>query len=198
MKTTILFLTLLISVSASAKTVITLNKTSSICSVAFESKASGKRIHGQKYLSFKIQDIKLSDLYMAKGSLESSVDSQWLNTGEKYYISAFINSSIGPKHIPILIPKKDEDWNRYVDINIDEYLPCSCFIGADKPSRCVEVNRHNITFKDRVGNWWQQTGKNTAKRIGNKIGEGSHKVWDATKGGVRNIKDGWDDYKNNQ
>ena len=198
MKTTILFLTLLISVSASAKTVITLNKTSSICSVAFESKASSKRIQGQKYLSFKIQDIKLSDLYMAKGSLESSVDSQWLNTGERYYISAFINSSIGPRHIPVLIPEKDKDWNRYVDIDIDEYLPCSCFTGADKPSRCIERNYHDITFKDRFGNWWQQTGKDSAKRIGNKIGKSSHKAWDATKGGARNIKDGWDNYKNNQ
>lgn len=167
MKTTILFLAILVSVNASAKTVITLNKTSSICSVAFESKSSSKRIKGQKYLKFKIQDIKLSDLYMTKGSLESSVDSQWLNTGEKYYISAYINSSIGPRHIPILIPEKDEDWNRYVDINIDEYLPCSCFTGADKPSRCIERNYHDITFKDKFGNWWQQTGKDTAKRIGN-------------------------------
>ncbi len=198
MKTIILFLTLFISVGASAKTVITLNKSSSICSVAFESKSSSKRIKGQKYLKFKIQDIKLSDLYMAKGSLESSVDSQWLNTGERYYISAFINSSIGPKHIPILIPEKDKNWNRYLDIDIDEYLPCSCFTGADKPSRCIERNYHDVTFKDRFGNWWQQTDKDTAKRIGNKIGEGSHKVWDATKSGVRNIKDGWNNYKNNQ
>ncbi len=48
---------------------------------------------------------------MAKGSLESSVDSQRLNTGERYYVSAFINSLIGPKHIPILSSKKYEDWN---------------------------------------------------------------------------------------
>ncbi len=58
-------------------------------------------------------------------------------------------------------------------IDIDEYLPCSCFTGADKPSRCIESNYHNVTFKDRFGNWWQQTGKYSARRVGNKIGEGS-------------------------
>lgn len=87
---------------------------------------------------------------MAKGSLESSVDSQWPNTGERYYISAFINPSIEPKYIPVLIPEKDENWKyRYVDINIDEYLPCSCFTGADEPSRCIERSYYDITFKDR-------------------------------------------------
>jgi hypothetical protein len=191
----IFFLTLLLSFGASAKTVITLNKSSSICSVNFESKKSYKRIKGQKYLRFRIQDIKLSDLYMAKGSLESSVDSQWLNADERYYISAYVNHSIGPKHIPITIPKRDEDWNRYIDIDIDQYLPCSCFSGADKPARCIEKNYHNITFKDRFGNWWQQTGKDTAKRIGNKIGESSHKVWDTGKQGVQHIKDGWNNYQ---
>jgi hypothetical protein len=186
---------LFLSFGSIAKTVIALNKTSSSCSVAFESKASSKRIDGQKYLRFKIQDIKLSDLYMAKGSLESSVDSQWLNTGERYYISAYVNSSIGPRHIPIDIPPKDNDYNRYVDIDIDKYLPCSCFSGADKPARCIEKNYHDITFKDRFGNWWQQTGKDSAKRIGNKIGESSHKVWDTGKQGVQHIKDGWNNYQ---
>jgi hypothetical protein len=143
----IFFLTLLLSFGASAKTVITLNKSSSICSVNFESKKSYKRIKGQKYLRFRITDIKLSDLYMAKGSLESSVDSQWLNTGERYYISAYINNSIGPKHIGFEIPQRDEEWNRYIDIDIDKYLPCFCFKGMEKPNRCVREKYHNIIIK---------------------------------------------------
>jgi hypothetical protein len=181
-----------------AKTVITLTKSSSICSVNFESKKSYKRIAGDKYLRFKISDIKLSDLAMARGQLESQVDSQWLNTGEKYYISAYLKDKkgnyIGPKHIGFTIPERGKDWDRYIDINLDDYLPCSCFRGANKPQRCQSDYSTN-TFKDRFGNWWQQTGKDTAVKIGNKIGEGSHKLWDATKEGAKHIKDGWDNYQ---
>jgi hypothetical protein len=192
MKIITLSLLLTLSFLTQAKTVLTLTKSSSICSVSFESKYSSKRIDGEKYLKFKISDIKLGDLYMAKGSLESSTSSQWLNTGEKYYISAYINNSIGPKHIPIVIPKRDDDWNSYLDIHIDKYLPCKCFKDS-KPTHCQEnfVNR----FQDKFGNWWQQTGKDTARKVGNKIGEGSHKVWDTSKDGWKNIKDGWNNYK---
>lgn len=164
LKNSLFFLvSIFLSADALAKTVINVNKSSSACSVAFETGAV-KRIGGEKYLGLNIPDIKLGDLHMVKGSLESSVSSEWLNTGEKYFISAYINYSMGPKHIPITIPQKSEDNNRYVDINIDKYLPCSCFTGAEKPDRCVEKNCY-IIFRDQSGDWWRQVDEMTAKRI---------------------------------
>lgn len=161
MKTTIFLLSLIISSSAFAKTVITLTKSSSICSVAFQT-GGVKRIKGRRYSGFEIQDIKLSDLSMTKGSLESSVDSQWLSSGERYFISAYINSSIGPKHIPMVIPKKYNGGDKFLDINIDKYLPCSCFEGVEKPQKCGGGFGR---FQDKSGNWWQQIDENTAKKI---------------------------------
>lgn len=107
----ILFLSLILSLAAfnvAAKAVTTLNKDSSICSVAFQSNQSSKRTEGKKYLRFKIQDIRLSDLNMVKGSLESPVSSQWLNTGKHYYISAYINNTIGLKHIFLIISENQK------------------------------------------------------------------------------------------
>ena len=151
-----------LSSSVFAKTVITLTKSSHHCSVAFESKKDSQRINDLKYLRFRIDDIKLSDLTMSKGSLESSVDSQWLNAGEKYYISAYINHSIGPKHIPIVISEK-ESGNRddYVDINIDEYLPCGCFKGPEKPQRCFGQSHFQLHYSfQKYSNWQKQKNRN--------------------------------------
>jgi hypothetical protein len=200
MKKLLLLPLLLLPFLLNAKTVITLTKSSAICAVNFESKKSSQRINKQKYLRFKISDIKLSDLAMSRGQLESQVDSQWLNTGEKYYISAFVKNKkgnyIGPKHIPLTIPPKGADYDRYLDVDIDEYLPCSCFRGVNKPSHCQSENDYSINkFKDKFGNWWQQTGKNSAKRIANEVGEGAHKVWEATKEGAKYLKEGWDNYQ---
>jgi hypothetical protein len=200
MKAILIIVTLALSIGVYAKTTITLTKSSAICAVNFESKKSSQRINKQKYLRFKISDIKLSDLAMSRGQLESQVDSQWLNTGEKYYISAYAKDKkgnyIGPKHIPLTIPPKGADYDRYLDVDIDEYLPCSCFRGVNKPSHCQSENDYSINkFRDRFGNWWQQTGKNSAKRIANEVGEGAHKVWEATKEGAKYLKEGWDNYQ---
>jgi hypothetical protein len=165
MKTTLFVLSLMfLSFNASAKTVITLAKSSSSCSVGFET-STVNRIDGKRYLGFDITDINLADLYMARGVLETSVSSQWLNTGERYFISAYINGSVGPKHIPFEIPIKSDDYNRYVDIDVDEALPCTCFKGVEKPTRCNETSYLNITFQDGYGNLWRQTGENTAERV---------------------------------
>ena len=165
MKTILCVLSLMVlSFGASAKTVVTLTKSSPYCSVAFETSAV-KRIDGKRYLGFDIADIDLADLYMTKGTLENSVSSQWLNAGDRHFISAYINASIGPKHIPFEIPSKSEDYNIYLDIDVDQALPCTCFKGAEKPSRCNETSYINITFQDGRGGWWRQTGENTAERV---------------------------------
>ena len=165
MRIRVLILMLLFAAfNVSAKTVLTLTKSSPFCSVDFVT-SEVKRIDGKRYLGLDSSDINLADLSMAKGTLESAVSSEWLNAGEQYFISAYINHAIGPKHIPIVIPYRSEGYSTYLDINIDEILPCTCFKGAEKPMRCHETSYINITFQDNTGGWWRQTGENTAERV---------------------------------
>lgn len=185
MKILLVFLTFLLSTQISAKTFITLNKTSSTCSVEFKSKSLYKIIDRKQYFKFQALDIKLSDLHMANDSSIVSVASQWLNAGEKYYISAHINNSTEPKHIPIIIPKQDSEHNQYIDIELDEYLPCSCFNNVEEtPSRCIQKESSDISFKEQFRNWWKQTGRDGAKEIGNTIAKGAHTAWEGVKGGA--------------
>lgn len=135
-KVVILILTCLLSFSISAKTVITVNKTSYKCAVSFKT-GTVKIINGKKYLGFSISDINLSDLYMHKKSLESSVDSQWLNSGERYYLPMYVNNGIGPINIHFTIPERKSDYNRYLSINIDKYLPSFCFKRKKKRIRFI-------------------------------------------------------------
>lgn len=103
-----------------------------------------------------------------------------------YYIKG--NSGLkGPYFYDFVMPSNS--GKKFVDIDLE--LPCSCFEHSDKPQRCNKSYGSLEQFQDKFGNWWQQTGKDTAKRIGNKIGEGSHKIWDGAKGGWKNIKQGW-------
>jgi hypothetical protein len=182
MKIYIIICSLFFAPVASAKTVITLTKSSQYCSVSFKT-SEVKRINGKKYLGLNISDIDLVGLHMSRHILETSVSSQWLNTGERYFVSVYVNGSIGPKHIPIEIPERSDDYSRYIDINIDEYLPEQCF------------GRQKIRFRDRFGQWWETTGEGTAKGIGEKTGKGAHKVWDALRGGAKNISNGWKNYE---
>lgn len=136
-----------------------------------------------------------------------------------WYYTKKGSTAKGPYFYDFIVP--ENSGRKFVDIDLE--LPCSCFLQADKPQRCQ--NRFN-RFQDKFGNWWQQTGNNTAKRIGNTvnenldkakdatqqwwnnsgrekaaevgntIGKNSHKAWDASKKGWGNIKAGWKDYKN--
>ncbi|MBA5249071.1 MAG: hypothetical protein FE834_05990 [Gammaproteobacteria bacterium] len=96
----------------------------------------------------------------------------------------------GPYFYDFIVP--NNSGKKFVDINLK--LPCSCFEADDKPQRCGnQFNR----FQDKFGNWWQQTGSDTAKKIGNKVTKTPCKAWDASKKGWNNIKEGWENYKNN-
>jgi len=128
-----------------------------------------------------------------------------------YYTKKGANTK-GPYFYDFIV--SNNSGKKFVDIDLK--LPCSCFNTDDKPQRCSnQFNR----FQDKFGNWWQQTGKDTAKKIGNKasenlnkarsttkqwwndtgrdkttkvgskIGEGLHKAWNAS-------KKGWNGYQN--
>lgn len=104
-----------------------------------------------------------------------------------YYIKQGAKTK-GPYFYDFIVP--ENNGRKFVDIDLK--LPCSCFSTDDKPQRCGnQFNR----FQDKFGNWWQQTGSNTAKRISNKIDKSSRKAWDATKKGWGNIKAGWKSYQ---
>ena len=101
----------------------------------------------------------------------------------------------GPYFYDFIVPEKKLQKKLFVDIDLK--LPCSCFERANRPQRCTKDNGVNIhIYKDRLNDWWQQSGKEKANKTGKDVGKGSRKTWEVLKKGARNIKEGWSEQDN--
>lgn len=212
---TLLFLTFLgLSFGVHAKS-ITLQKDSHLCLVGVDSR-EGKSIWVNDVLhyGFKFDFKGTKTLPKTERSLE--LHTSWLNSdGRSWYFPIYVTLPNNGGMLKRDILLEPNDIKQRISVRVDDYFPCECFPNRGGPKRCrnIKYNDHKINvnvndsgnykqsatehvrFRDQLGNWWEQTGKDTIKRIGNKTGKGAHKAWEAIKGGASNIKDGWDDYQ---
>ncbi len=183
MKKIILLISLLITTQVFADAYIAVNKgDASLCEVI---PAQAKKGHHYNK-SVNPREIS-SDLWRSgKNGLgffklgKSEIQSQTVQLAfvDKYstfwYYTKQNTKTKGPYFYDFIAP--NNSGKKFVDIDLQ--LPCSCFLDVDKPQRCSsQLNR----FQDKFGNWWQQTGSSTAKKIGNNISDKSNQAVDATK-----------------
>lgn len=223
MKIIILLFSLLALISnALAKTNLVLQNTTGAV-IKFENKKTvvtripEDGVVCESFTTFMGGTLDVTKLNAGKGQTETTASSQSINPGcyfLKFYYGKKSNLSdlSGPLTVFFEV-KRDNNYNAIGLINVDEVLPCGFFPKRGSPIRCRDIryNDHNINvnglggndepvresvrFKDQLGNWWKETGRNTARRIGNKTGKGAHKAWDTLKDGAKNVKDGWNNYK---
>lgn len=88
---------------------------------------------------------------------------------EKYstfwYYTKYGSDVKGPYFYDFIVP--ENSGRKFVNIDLD--LPCSCFLRADRPSKCFanqqkRRSRDNI-FQDNSGNWWEQVNSDIAKKL---------------------------------